>query len=320
MPRPSKTSIGLIGLGIIGSRAAANLRKAGYQVLVWNRSPKPEPNFLSSAVEVAESAKIVQIFVSDGPALIETVEALAPALTPSHTILNHATVAPDETRRAAAIVEERHAKFLDAPFTGSRDAAAAGELVFFIGGEQSALDNVRSILEINAKTLLPIGGVGDATTVKVATNLISALSVSAYAEALALMARAGVSLDKLPEAMENHASRSALSDMKVGPMIVDDFEPRFALKHMFKDVQIALKLAGETGLELPAAGAFAGAAMAGMQHGWSSKDFAVIARLYGYPDAEAQVDQKFLPKSPTEDGAEEPATRRKSWKLFGGKA
>src|SRR5215510_2349693 len=116
MARPARRHAGVIGLGIIGSRVAANLRKAGYQTWVWNRTPRPEPNFLSSAAEVAESAKIIQIFVSDGPALIETIEAMAPVLGPEHIILNHATVSPKETSAAARLVEEQHANYLDAPF------------------------------------------------------------------------------------------------------------------------------------------------------------------------------------------------------------
>ena len=80
MARTVRQNAGVIGLGIIGSRVAANLRKAGYQTWVWSRTPRPEPNFLSSAAEVAESAKNIQIFVSDGPALIETIEAMAPVL------------------------------------------------------------------------------------------------------------------------------------------------------------------------------------------------------------------------------------------------
>src|SRR5882757_7212134 len=100
MARPAKHNAGVIGLGLIGSRVAANLRKAGYQVWVWNRSPRPEPNFLSSSAEVAESAKIIQIFVSDGDALIQTIQAMAPALGPEHVVLNHATTSPKETLEA----------------------------------------------------------------------------------------------------------------------------------------------------------------------------------------------------------------------------
>src|SRR4029077_18327490 len=103
MARPVRQNAGVIGLGIIGSRAAANLRKAGYQTWVWNRTPRPEPNFLASAAEVVESAKNIQLFVSDGPALLETIQVMAPMLGPEHIILNHATVAPKETLEAARL-------------------------------------------------------------------------------------------------------------------------------------------------------------------------------------------------------------------------
>jgi len=309
--------VGVIGLGIIGQRAAVNLRKAGYQVWVWSRSPRPEPNFLPSPAEVAESAQVVQIFVADGPALLETVSAMAPALTPAHTILNHATVSPAETREAARIVGDRHAKFLDAPFTGSRDAAAAGELVFFIGGDPAALAAVQPVLQANSKSVLVVGGVGDATAMKVATNLVAAVSVSAYAEAMALLAKAGVGPEKLPAALESHAVRSPLADMKVPGMILADFEPRFALKHMFKDMQIALAMAAESGLELPAAGAFAGEAMAGLQQGWADRDFSCIADLFGYPNPEAALEDRFRPAAAPAP-AESQATQKK-WALFGGK-
>ena len=116
MARSVKQNAGVIGLGIIGSRVAANLRKAGYQTWVWNRTPRPEPNFLSSAAEVAESAKIIQVFVSDGPALLETVESMAPVLGPEHIVLNHATIAPKETLEAARIVTDRHANYLGCTF------------------------------------------------------------------------------------------------------------------------------------------------------------------------------------------------------------
>lgn len=283
MARPAKINAGVIGLGIIGSRVASNLRKAGHQVWVWNRSPRPEPNFLSSAAEVAESAKTIQIFVSDGPALIEVVRAMAPVLGPEHVIVNHATVSPAETRQAAEIVQERHARFLDAPFTGSRDAAEAAQLVFFIGGDTLTLDKVRALLEVNAKVIIPIGAVGQATALKVAMNLIAAVSVASYAEALALMAGSGVPLEKMTEVFPHHIARSPLVDLKVPAMIGGDFDPRFSLKNMFKDIQIALAMAAEQEVELPATAAFAGTAMSGIQQGWGDRDFSAIAQHYDFP-------------------------------------
>lgn len=319
MARSTKPNAGVIGLGIIGSRVAINLRKAGFQTWVWNRSPRPEPNFLSSASEVAESAKIIQIFVSDGPALLQTLQAMAPALGPEHIVLNHATISPAETHQAAQIVHERHAKFLDAPFTGSRDAAAAGQITFFIGGDAAALEKARPQLEVNARAILPIGEIGQASAIKIATNLMAAVAVESYAEALSLVDKSGIPLYKLGEALQHHAVRSPLADLKVPPMITGDFEPRFSLKHMFKDIQIALSMAEEFGLELPAASAFAGSAMSGLQSGWGDEDFSSIARHYGYSSPEHEIPAELFG-----DAAASPATpppppkeKRRGFPLFG---
>jgi len=317
MARPSKTNVGVIGLGIIGSRVAANLRAKGFQTWVWNRTPRPEPNFLPSPLEVAESAKIIQIFVSDGPALIETITAMSKSLGPGHVILNHATVSPSETKEAARLVEERHAKFLDAPFTGSRDAAAAGQIVFLVGGDPDTLALAKPILEANAKAILPVGGIGDATVLKIATNLIAAVTVTALSEAMALLSNNGVALQNLLEVLPHHGIRSQLAETKIPSMILDDFEPRFALKHMFKDVQIALSMAADAGIELPAAGSFAGAAMAGIQQGLADRDFSSIARLYSYPDHETSLDEKFRPPAPQSSDSAPEKPQPKRWKVFG---
>jgi 3-hydroxyisobutyrate dehydrogenase-like beta-hydroxyacid dehydrogenase len=320
MPRTVRQNAGVIGLGIIGSRVAANLRKAGFQTWVWNRTPRPEPNFLSSASEVAESARIIQIFVSDGPALIETIEAMAPALGPEHIVLNHATIAPKETLEAARLIHDRHARYLDAPFTGSRDAAEAAELVFFIGGEADIVERARPQLQVNAKAILLIGEIGQAAAVKIATNLIVAASVGSFAEAMSLLATNGVPLYKLAEALRNHIAHSALADLKVPAMITGDFDPRFSLKNMFKDVQIALEMAQEHGLELPQAAAFAGSAMAGLQRGWGDLDFSSIAQHYGYPNQENSLPEDvFTAKVRAgENGTDVPQKQKKKRFLFFG--
>lgn len=318
MGRPGKPSVGVIGLGIIGSRVVSALRRNGYQVWLHNRSPRPEPNFLSSPAEVAESTKHIQIFVSDGPALISIVKSLVPALTPEHVLMNHATVSPHETREAADLVAARHAKFLDAPFTGSRDAAERGELVYYIGGDPSVLATVRPVLESSSKAILEIGDIGQASVVKIATNLLAATAVEALAEAHALLDKNGIELRKLSLALQSNVSRSPLADMKIPAMLAGDFEPRFSLKHMFKDIQLALGLAAEKDIDLPAASAFAGAAMAGIQQGWGDSDFSVVARFYGFPG-----QGHPLPESPLESaedstaGPEAKAAR--GWNPFRGR-
>lgn len=318
MGRQAKPTAGVIGLGIIGSRVVSALRKRGYQVWLHNRSPRPEPNFLSSPAEVAESTKHIQIFVSDGPALLAVIRNLAPSLTPDHVVMNHATISPHETREAADLVAARHAKFLDAPFTGSGDAAGRGELVYYIGGDPAVLNSVRPLLEASSKSILEIGGIGQASIVKIATNLIAATAVEALAEAHALLEKNGIDLRKLSLALESNAVRSPLADMKIPGMISGDFEPRFSLKHMFKDIQLALGLAAEKEIDLPAAAAFAGAAMSGIQQGWGDSDFSVIARFYGFPG-----QGHALPEVTAEAGTpDSPAPAGKpphGWTLFRGR-
>ena len=318
MGRQSKPTAGVIGLGIIGSRVVSALRKSGYQVWLHNRSPRPEPNFLSSPAEVAEAAKYIQIFVSDGPALLGVVKNLAPALTPGHVVMNHATISPHETREAAEIVASRHAKFLDAPFTGSRDAAARGELVYYIGGDPEVLAEVRPVLQASSKQILEIGEIGQASVVKIATNLLAATAVEALAEAHALLDKNGIDLRKLSLALQSHAVRSPLADMKIPGMISGDFEPRFSLKHMFKDIQLALGLAAEKEIDLPAASAFAGAAMAGIQQGWGDSDFSVISRFYGFPGQGHALPEVSAETTTSESAAQENKAPRR-WNLFGGR-
>ena len=284
-----KGTAGIIGLGIIGNRVATHLRRAGYHVWTWNRTLRTEPNFLSSPLEVAEASRHIQIFVANGEALLSALRIMAPALTPEHVIMNHATVSPVDTREAAAIVGEKHAAFLDAPFTGSRDAAEAAELVYYIGGEREILDRVRPQLDTSSRQILEVGSVGEATVLKVATNLISASTVTALTEALALLDRNGVPLHKLADALHDNAARAPVIDMKMPCMIDGDFDARFSLKNMFKDIQIALSMARDADIELPAASAFAGIAMAGLQRGWADEDFSVISRFYEYPGAAAKA-------------------------------
>ncbi len=282
MESSQKTPVGVIGLGIIGSRIAGALRREGYSVSVWSRSPRTEPNFLSSAREVAESADILQIFVRDGEALLEVIHSMGTALGESHIVMNHATVGPAETLEAARLVNERGASFLDAPFTGSRDAAAEGELVYYIGGEESVLERVMPVLKASAKAILLMGPVGAATYVKIATNMISAAEIGVLSEALALLARGGIPLPRLLEALHHNVANSGVISAKLPLMLTGDFSPRFSVKNMLKDLQIALRSVEGKGIDMPVTAATAGALMGAMQAGWGEDDFASLARHYDY--------------------------------------
>jgi 3-hydroxyisobutyrate dehydrogenase-like beta-hydroxyacid dehydrogenase len=280
MARSKSKNVGLIGLGIIGSRVAATLRKRGLHVFVWNRTPKPEQNFVGSPVEVAELCDIVQIFVADDEALLEIVRQLSAGLAAQHVVTAHCTVAPESMRAAAEIVQRRGARFLEAPFTGSKIAAENGQLVYYIGGDEAALQQARPILEKSSREILLIGEIGDASVMKVATNIVTAATAQIGAEALALVQKAGISAELFARAMKANASNSATLEMKLPKIAAGDFEPHFSIKHMLKDVRIASHLAERFSLHLPVTDVAREMLLEEMKHGRGDADYSSVAQKY----------------------------------------
>jgi 3-hydroxyisobutyrate dehydrogenase-like beta-hydroxyacid dehydrogenase len=288
MARSKNKNVGLIGLGIIGSAVAAALRHRGLQVFVWNRTPRPEQNFVGSPAEVAELCDVIQIFVSDDEALLEIVRQLTPALTAQHIVTAHCTVAPESMRAAAAIVHRRGARFLEAPFTGSKIAAEKGQLVYYIGGDEAALKEARPMLEASSKEILVIGKIGDASVIKVATNLVTAATAQVAAEALALVRGAGISPELFGRAMKSNASNSATLEMKLPLVLAGDFAPHFSVKHMLKDVRIAARLAREYSLELPVTELSSDMLLEQLKQGRGDADYSSVAQRY-FPAQEGIV-------------------------------
>ncbi len=280
MARRTRKNVGVLGLGIIGSRVAENLRERGFHVFVWNRNPRPVPNFVGAPAELAEMCDHIQIFVSDDDALLDVVRQMAPALGPRHIVIAHPTVAPHSMRTAADLVERRGARFVEAPFTGSKMGAEKGELVFYVAGDEVALREARPILEASSKEIIEIGEIGQATVVKLATNIATAASVQALAEGLALVNHAGIPAAKFVAAMQNNASYSKTLSMKLPKMIENNFEPHFALKHMLKDMKIASQLGLSHHLELAVTTAARDRLLEQEQRGYAEEDFSVIARKY----------------------------------------
>jgi 3-hydroxyisobutyrate dehydrogenase-like beta-hydroxyacid dehydrogenase len=280
MARRSRKNVGVIGLGIIGSRITESLRRKGFQVFVWNRTPRPVPNFVGAPAEIAEMCDYIQIFVSDDDALLQVVQNLSPALTPRHIVMAHSTVAPHSMRAAADIVEGRGARFIEAPFTGSKLAAEKGELVYYVGGDEVALHEAQPILQASSKQIVEIGEIGQATAIKVATNMITAATVQAATEALALVHSAGVPLGKFISAMQGNASNSTTLTMKLPKILEGDFEPHFSLKHMLKDMQIASRYGLSQHLELGVTAAARDRLLEQMQRGHGDEDYTAVARKY----------------------------------------
>jgi 3-hydroxyisobutyrate dehydrogenase-like beta-hydroxyacid dehydrogenase len=302
------TNIGVVGLGIIGRGITAHLRRKGFPVYVWNRSPRPIPNFVGSLGELAQLCNYIQIFVSDDNALLQTAELISEKLTPRHVVLAHPTVAPDSMRAAAEIVERRGARFVEATFTGSKSAAEKGELVYYVGGTEEALREARPILEASGKEIFYIGAVGQASAIKIATNMVTAATVEATAEALALIQAQGLPPEKFVEAMRANASYSGTLAMKLPKMLDRDFQPHFSVKHMLKDVEIATQIALSYYLDLRVTAAARDQLMEQMQWGHGDDDYSAVLRKYLHEPAQGFYGEPQIQEPVEESGIEEPVT------------
>ena len=271
---------GVLGLGIIGSRVAERVQSAGFPLAVWNRTPRTFeglPPLAADPAAVARASDILQIFVADDAALTSTVRALIPALGANHVVISNATVAPDTVRALASEVAATGAGFLDAPFTGSRDAAAQGQITYYIGGDAPVLARARPVLAASAKAILPMGATGQASSVKLATNIMAAAAAVSLAEAIQLLRSNGVDPGVLVAALQNNAARSGVVDLKLPCMLENDYAPRFSARNMRKDLRLARQAGREGRLALTET--MLQLYESACQSGFGDEDFAVVAKV-----------------------------------------
>jgi len=263
-----KPSIGFIGLGLMGKPMSLNLLKAGYAVTVWNRTASRAHEVVAAGGtlaktprEVAASCDFLITIVSDPPALEEVLwgkngdgGALG-ALKAGATYMDSSTVSPALARKISVACAKQNVRFLDAPVTGGDWGAKKGELLFMIGGDAETIKDAEPILGVLGKKWFHLGPNGAGQTIKLAMNAILALQVEALAEAIALVKAAGLQPEKLVEVMQSSMARSGVLDVKSQNLLKGDYTPSFPLRLMLKDIDLALDLAKQLGVTLPATAA-----------------------------------------------------------------
>jgi 3-hydroxyisobutyrate dehydrogenase-like beta-hydroxyacid dehydrogenase len=291
-----KARVGLIGLGLMGRPMAHNLLRAGFPLAVWNRTKNKVDDLMRAGAtiaahprDVAAQVDVLITIVSDPPALEEVLwgpqggkekTGALDGLRAGSTLVDSSTVSPDVARRVAAACAERGVAFLDAPVTGGTWGAEKGELVFMVGGKTEVLERVKPVLEAMGKKFFLLGPNGAGQTVKLAMNLLLALEVEALVESLALVMSAGVAGEKLIEVMQSSMGRAPLLDVKAPLILKNDYPASFPLRLMHKDMRLALALAREQGIELPAATAAYATYSAVKDASNDDPDFAAVARFW----------------------------------------
>jgi len=261
----AKAKIGLIGLGLMGRPMGLNLLKAGHALTVWNRTPARAEALVAAGASLAaspraaaESCDVLITIVSDPPALEEVLwgkDGALDGLRRGAIYIDSSTVSPALARKISAACAERGARFLDAPVTGGTWGAEKGELVFMVGGEAATLAAAEPVLSVLGKKWFHLGPNGAGQTIKLAMNLILALQVDALAEALALVGGAGIAGEKLVEVLQSSMARAAVLDVKAPLLLKGEYPPSFPLRLMHKDLGLALDLANQLGVPLPATAA-----------------------------------------------------------------
>jgi 3-hydroxyisobutyrate dehydrogenase-like beta-hydroxyacid dehydrogenase len=285
-----KPTVGLIGLGLMGKPMGHNFLKAGFPLVVWNRSAAKADDLVRAGAklganprDVAAQADVLFTIVSDPPALEEVLNGangVFAGLRRGSIYIESSTISPDLARKTAATCAERGIEFLDAPVTGGTWGAEKGELLFMIGGKAETLERAKPVLEAVGKKFFLLGPNGAGQTVKLAMNLILALQVDALAEAIALVSSAGVAGERLVEVMQASMARSGVLDVKAPLILKNEFPASFPLRLMHKDMRLALELAKQQGVSLPAAAAAYGTYSAVKDSSNDDPDFAAVARFW----------------------------------------
>jgi 3-hydroxyisobutyrate dehydrogenase-like beta-hydroxyacid dehydrogenase len=286
----AKPAIGFIGLGLMGRPMAANLLKAGFVVTVWNRTASRMAPLVAqgakaaaTAREAAVAADVLITIVSDPPALEHVLwgeQGALLGLRRGSVLVDSSTVSPALSRRVAAACAERGIECLDAPVTGGTWGAEKGELVFMIGGPAETLARVEPVLGAMGRRWFHLGAHGAGQTVKLAMNMLYALEVDALAEALALSTAGGVPGEKLIEVMQSSMGRAPVLDVKAPLLLKHEYPPSFPLRLMHKDMTLALELAKELGVPLPAGAAAREAYDAVLRAAREDLDYAAIGRYW----------------------------------------
>ena len=283
-------SVGFVGLGIMGSRQAANLAKAGYELTVFNRTRERAEAWVAehggqvagSPREVAERSDIVITMVVDGAQVEEMILGEDGALSGARQgrlFVDMSTIAPATARSLAErLAADGHA-FVDAPVTGSSPKAEAGTLTIMVGGAESDVARARPLFEVMGEKIVHAGEAGQGQAVKVLSQGVTAVNCATLAQAITVGRRIGLDLDALLEVMTGGSSDSTMRELKGRPMVDHDIPVLFKLEHMLKDVVLCLEESRSAGASFPFAGLAGELYSAGVGRGLGQQDFASVVEV-----------------------------------------
>lgn len=288
--------IGFIGLGIMGSRMAANLQKHGHELIVHNRSKEKASDLIANgavwANTPADVAPDVDVLITM-LAHPEAVKAMAlgengfVSAMSGKIWVDCSTVNPSFAREMAEVAQAHNVKFLDAPVAGSKNQAEAAQLVFIVGGDADSLQVVQPLMEQMGSRVVHIGEAGMGTSLKVVVNMLLATSMAAFAEGLVLGEQLGIPRETLMNVIVGGPVGAPYLAGKRPKIESADYSPEFPLRWMQKDLQMVTQAAYEVGVAMPVANTVKDLFQFAVRGGFGDQD---ISAIYAFLNQSEDTD------------------------------
>ncbi|MGE0883445.1 MAG: NAD(P)-dependent oxidoreductase [Blastocatellales bacterium] len=258
--------IGFIGLGIMGAPQARNLLRAGFELTVATRTPGKAEKFaeensslgkvraVNTPAEVAAASEIIITMVTDSPDVVAVArgdQGIFATAKPNSIIIDMSTISPQVTRELAEEAKSKGLFWLDAPVSGGEKGAIEGTLTIMLGGDQSALERARPVLEAMGKRITHLGPAGNGQATKLCNQIMVAGNLLAVCETLTFAKKAGLDLNTVHQALTGGAANSWALEILGKKMIDRDFKPAFMVKLQQKDLRLVMEAAEEILTPLP---------------------------------------------------------------------
>jgi 3-hydroxyisobutyrate dehydrogenase-like beta-hydroxyacid dehydrogenase len=280
--------IGFAGLGTMGAAMAANLRRAGFEVAVWNRTPGRAGDVVAlGASEVATPADlgrasdIVVMCVSDTPDVEQVLfgpDGVSEGLAAGGLVIDCSTISPEATTAFAERLAAAGVGYVDAPVSGGSEGARNATLTIFVGGEPASVARAQPVLEALGKTITHFGPAGSGQAVKAVNQVVIAGVYLAVAEGMVLAMRSGLDPEAVAGALGGGVAGSWILANRSARMIANEYPLGFRTSLHLKDLAIALDLARSHGVALPVAALTAQLEAGLVARGYGDEDMSNLAR------------------------------------------
>jgi 2-hydroxy-3-oxopropionate reductase len=282
--------VGFVGLGIMGMPMARNLMKAGYGLVLHNRTRQKAEELANagraevagSPAEVARNSEVVITMLPGPPEVAEVLageEGLLDGAGEGSLFIDMSTSSPVLARELARSARSRGASMLDAPVSGGDVGAIEGTLSIMVGGEQADFQRAKPLFEAMGKTITHVGPTGAGQVTKAANQVVVALTIEAVSEALVLGSAGGVSAQKILEVLSGGLASNKVMEVKREKFLSHSFEPGFRSELHHKDLGIALAAGREYGVVLPVTAIVDQMLLSMRRKGWGEEDHSALLRI-----------------------------------------